>query len=55
MTDDREALPGPVHFPWEELRRTLDWSLPQGERFGFHRSRVNDYRLYGFWLRTSIE
>lgn len=38
MTEKREALlPGPVHFPWEDLRRTLDWSLPQAERFGFHR------------------
>jgi ribosomal protein S18 acetylase RimI-like enzyme len=25
------------------------------ERFGFRRSRVNDYRLYGAWLRTPIE
>jgi ribosomal protein S18 acetylase RimI-like enzyme len=25
------------------------------EHFGFRRSRVNDYRLYGAWLRTPIE
>ena len=25
------------------------------ERFGFRRSRVNDYRLYGAWLRTPID
>jgi len=37
MTETPEALSGPIHFPWESVRRTLDWKLPHADRFGFHR------------------